>query len=47
MKYIIFSPFKLTKPKEGLLKNNRKPFNKGGDWGNMGKEINTLISAMI
>ena len=41
------SPFKLSKPKEGLLKNNRKPFDKGGDWGNRGAEINKLVSAMI
>ena len=41
------SPFKLSKPKEGTLKSNRKACDKGGDWGNRGVEINDLIASMI
>lgn len=43
----MFSPFKLSKPKEGILKKNRQPFQKGGDWGNRGNKINDLVKAMI
>jgi len=47
-KFLFFnSPFKLSKPKEGKLKKNRKPINKGGDWGNRKSEINDLINSMI
>ena len=44
---IVNSPFKLSKPKEGVLKGGRKAFDKGGDWGNRGEQINKLIAAMI
>eukprot|EP00831_Metopus_contortus_P067996 TRINITY_DN6074_c0_g1_i3.p1 TRINITY_DN6074_c0_g1~~TRINITY_DN6074_c0_g1_i3.p1 ORF type:complete len:165 (+),score=30.26 TRINITY_DN6074_c0_g1_i3:398-892(+) len=39
--------FKLSQPKEGVLKQNRKPFGKGGDYGNRGSTINELIDKMI
>lgn len=45
---IYYRPFKLSYPKkEDILKNPKKPFEKGGDWGDRKEKINDLLAHMI